>query len=250
MNPRGAVIVTGGSRGIGAAVAKAVAAQGFPVVVNFQRNESAATETVRAITGSGGRAVALRADVSKEDDVMRLFAAAEREFLLLYGLVNSAGITGGFARVEKVSAATVQSVLQVNVAGTMLCCREAVKRMSTVNGASGGAIVNISSLAARIGGGGEWVHYAASKGAINTLTIGLAREVASEGIRVNCVAPGHIATEIHAAAGVPDRMDRVKGTIPMQRPGTAEEVAAGVLWLLSPEASYVTGTILEVGGGR
>lgn len=250
MNLRGAVVVTGGSRGIGAAVAKAAAGRGFPVVVNFERNERAAAETVKEIAAAGGCAIAVRGHVGHEEDVVRLFEATDREFSSLYGLVNNAGITGGFSRVENVGASAVRSVLQVNVLGTVLCCREAVKRMSTARGGRGGAIVNVSSLAAKIGGGGEWVHYAASKGAINTLTIGLAREVATEGIRVNCVAPGHIATELHAAAGAPDRMERVKGTIPMQRPGTAEEVAAGVLWLLSPEASYVTGTILEVGGGR
>jgi NAD(P)-dependent dehydrogenase (short-subunit alcohol dehydrogenase family) len=250
MNLRGAVIVTGGSRGIGAAVAKAAASQGFPVVVNFERNERAAAKTVEEIVEAGGRAIAVRANVGHEEDVVRLFEATDREFSSLYGLVNNAGITGGFARMENVSTPTLQRVMAVNVLGTMLCCREAVKRISTARGGRGGAIVNISSLAAKIGGGGEWIHYAASKGAINTLTIGLAREVAAEGIRVNCVAPGHISTELHAAAGAPDRMERVKGTIPMQRPGTAQEVAAGVLWLLSPEASYVTGTILEVGGGR
>ena len=250
MSERGAVIVTGGSRGIGEAVSKAMAAQGYPVVVNFESNEKTAAVTVGEITASGGRAVAVRGNVGREEDVLRLFEAADREFSFLHGLVNNAGITGGFARVESVSAATVQDVMQVNVVGAFLCCREAVKRMSTAKGGRGGAIVNISSLAGRIGGGGEWVHYAASKGAIHTLTVGLAREVATEGIRVNCVAPGHIATELHAAAGAPDRMERVKGTIPMQRPGTPREVAAGVAWLLSPEAAYVTGTILEIGGGR
>jgi NAD(P)-dependent dehydrogenase (short-subunit alcohol dehydrogenase family) len=250
MSAPGAVMVTGGGRGIGAAVAKAAAAKGFPVVVSFERNEHAAAVTVQEIVSAGGRAIAVRANVSREEDVLRLFDAADREFPSIYGLVNSAGITGGFARVENVSAAAVKAVLEVNVLGTMLCCREAVKRMSTAGGGRGGAIVNISSLAARIGSAGEWVHYAASKGAVNSLTLGLAREVAAEGIRVNGVAPGHIATEIHAASGAPDRMERVKGTIPMLRPGTPEEVAAGVLWLLSPEASYVTGTILEIGGGR
>jgi len=250
MSERGAIIVTGGSRGIGAAISKALAAQGYPVVVNFLSNEKAAAATVEQITGAGGRALAVRGNVGSEEDVLRLFEAADREFSHVYGLVNNAGITGGFARVESVSASTVQTTFQVNVVGAFLCCREAVKRMSTAKSGRGGAIVNISSLAGKIGGGGEWVHYAASKGALHTLTVGLAREVATEGIRVNCVAPGHIMTELHAAAGAPDRMERVKGTIPMQRPGTPEEVAAGVKWLLSPEASYVTGTILEIGGGR
>jgi NAD(P)-dependent dehydrogenase (short-subunit alcohol dehydrogenase family) len=250
MSAPGAVLITGASRGIGAAIAKAAARQGYPVVVNFQNNEKAAAETVQEIAAAGGHAVAVRADIGHEEDVKRLFEAADREFSSIYGLVNNAGITGGFSRVANASASAVEAVLQVNVLGAILSCREAVKRMSTLKGGQGGAIVNISSLAAKIGGGGEWVHYAASKGAINTLTIGLAREVATEGIRVNCVAPGHIATELHRAAGAPDRMERVKNTIPMQRPGTAAEVAAAVLWLLSPEASYVTGAILEVGGGR
>ena len=246
----GALIVTGGSRGIGAAISRLAASQGFPVIVNFASNEKAAAATVNEIASAGGRALAVQANVGREEDIVRLFAAADREFGSVQALVNNAGVTGGFARVENVSAAALQEVLQVNLLGPILCCREAVKRMSTSRGGRGGAIVNISSLAARIGGAGEWVHYAASKGAINTLTIGLAPEVAAEGIRVNAVAPGHIATEIHAAAGAPDRMERLKSTVPIQRPGTPEEVAAGVVWLLSPAASYVTGTILEIGGGR
>jgi len=247
---RGACIVTGGSRGIGAAISKLAASQGFPVIVNFERNEKAATATVHEIVAAGGRAAAVQANVSREEDIVRLFEAADREFTIVEALVNNAGITGGFARVGNVSASAVREVLQVNVLGPILCCREAVKRMSTAKGGRGGAIVNISSLAARVGSPGEWVHYAASKGAVNSLTIGLAREVAAEGIRVNAVAPGHIITELHAAAGAPDRMERLKGTVPIQRAGTPEEVAAGVVWLLSPAASYVTGTILEIGGGR
>jgi NAD(P)-dependent dehydrogenase (short-subunit alcohol dehydrogenase family) len=165
-------------------------------------------------------------------------------------LVNNAGITGGFARVDETTHPMLERLMAVNVIGPMLCLREAVKRMSTRYGYSGGSIVNISSLAARTGGAGEWVHYAASKGAIDTLTIGLAREVANEGIRVNAVSPGLVETDLHAAAGAPDRPARLSSTIPMKRPGTVDEIAAGVLWLLSPEASYVTGTILEIGGGR
>jgi len=179
-----------------------------------------------------------------------MFVAAERELGPIQGLVNNAGVTGGFARVEEVTAEAIRKVLSVNVAGTILCSREAVRRVSTRRGGTGGAIVNISSRAAHTGAAGEWVHYAASKGAIDSFTIGLAREVATEGIRVNAVAPGLIATELHAANGEPGRLQRLMGTIPMQRSGLPEEVAEGVLWLLSPAASYTTGAILEMGGGR
>ena len=246
----GALIVTGASRGIGAAIARLAAQHGFDVAVNFSRDESAANEVVRTITEAGGRAVSICADVAREKEVIRLFDTAERELGRLAALVNNAGITGGFARVETLDAEALSQVLAVNVAGTILCSREAVRRMSVRHGGKGGVIVNISSLAARTGGAGEWVHYAATKGAVNTFTIGLAREVANEGIRVNAVAPGLIETDLHAANGAPDRLERLSPTVPMQRPGTAEEVAQGVLWLLSPAASYTTGTILEIGGGR
>ncbi|WP_220195829.1 SDR family oxidoreductase [Ktedonospora formicarum] len=247
---QGAVIVTGASRGIGAAVARLVGAHGFPVAVNFAKGETAAQEVVLQIIASGGRAIAIQGDVASEDDVMRIFETTMSELGPLQGLVNNAGITGGFARVEEVQAETIRRVLEVNITGAILCAREAVKNMSLRRGGRGGAIVNISSLAARLGGTGEWVHYAASKGAINSFTIGLAREVAQEGIRVNAVAPGLIETELHALSGAPDRVERMSPTVPMQRAGTAEEVAEGVLWLLSPAASYTTGTILEIGGGR
>jgi len=185
-----------------------------------------------------------------EADILRLFQKTEEELGPIYGLVNNAGITGGFSRVEALQAPSLAQVLATNVAGTILCAREAVKRMSTRHGGRGGVIINISSLAARTGGAGEWVHYAASKGAVNSFTVGLAREVASEGIRVNAVSPGLIETELHATNGAPDRLERLSPTIPLKRPGSPTEVAEGVLWLLSDAASYTTGTILEIGGGR
>jgi NAD(P)-dependent dehydrogenase (short-subunit alcohol dehydrogenase family) len=243
-------IVTGASRGIGAAIAKLLGANGYAVAVNYARDEAAAQSVVEHITGAGSRAVAIQADVSREADVLRLFESAERELGPIGALVNNAAITGGFARVEEVGSAALAQMLAVNVAGTILCAREAVRRMSTRRGGAGGAIVNISSIAARTGGVGEWVHYAASKGAVNTFTIGLAREVATEGIRVTAVAPGLVETGLHAANGEPGRIARLSPSIPMQRAGTPEEIAQGVLWLLSDAASYVTGTILEIGGGR
>jgi NAD(P)-dependent dehydrogenase (short-subunit alcohol dehydrogenase family) len=218
--------------------------------VNFATGAAEARSVVEEIVSMGGRACAVQADVALEADVVRLFEAAERELGPIKALVNNAGITGGFSRVDSVSAKTLERVLAVNVTGAILCAREAVRRMSTSRGGTGGAIVNISSRAAKIGSAGEWVHYAASKGAIDSFTIGLAREVATEGIRVNAVAPGLVETGLHAAHGAPDRLDRLAATIPMHRPGTAQEVAEGVLWLLSPAASYTTGAILEIGGGR
>jgi NAD(P)-dependent dehydrogenase (short-subunit alcohol dehydrogenase family) len=244
------LVVTGGSRGIGAAVARLAGSRGYSVAVNFLSNEAAAQGVVEEIRSTGGSAVAIRGDVASEPDIIRLFEEAEQELGPICGLVNNAGVTGGFSRVETLEAASLAQVLTANIGGTILCAREAVKRMSTRRGGRGGVIVNISSLAARTGGAGEWVHYAASKGAIDTFTIGLAREVASEGIRVNAVAPGLIETEIHAANGAPDRLERLSPTIPLGRPGSPTEVAEGVFWLLSDAASYTTGTILEIGGGR
>jgi NAD(P)-dependent dehydrogenase (short-subunit alcohol dehydrogenase family) len=246
----GTLIVTGASRGIGAAIARLAGTYGYGVVVNFASDEAAADRVVRSIVQAGGRAIAVQADISKEAEILQLFQKAERELGTIAALVNNAAITGGFSRVESLSAEALARVLAVNVAGAMLCAREAVRRMSTRHGGAGGSIVNISSRAARSGSAGEWVHYAASKGAIDSFTIGLAREVATEGIRVNAVAPGLIETELHAANGAPDRLERLAPSIPMQRAGTADEVAEGVLWLLSPKASYTTGAILEVGGGR
>lgn len=246
----GLVIVTGASRGIGAAIATLAGQSGFPVAVNFVSNEAAAQTVVDNVCKSGGRAVAIQGDMSREADIMRLFETAEHELGPVQGLVNNAAIGGGFARVDAVTAETLAQVFKLNISGAFLCAREAVRRMSTRRGGKGGAIVNISSALARLGGAGEWVHYAASKGAINTFTIGLAREVADEGIRVNAVAPGLIDTEMHAANGAPDRLSRMAPSIPMRRAGTPQEVAEGVLWLLSPVASYVTGTIMEISGGR
>jgi len=246
----GTLVVTGGSRGIGAAIALLAGKRGYAVAVNFATGRTEAASAVDEIATAGGRALAVQADISDEAQIVRMFQTAEQELGPIKGLVNNAGITGGFARVESVTARALAEVMAVNVSGAILCAREAVKRMSTRLGGSGGAIVNISSRAAHTGGAGEWVHYAASKGAIDSFTIGLAREVATEGIRVNAVAPGLIETGIHAANGEPGRLLRLTPTIPMQRAGTPEEVAEGVLWLLSPAASYVTGAVVEMGGGR
>jgi NAD(P)-dependent dehydrogenase (short-subunit alcohol dehydrogenase family) len=218
--------------------------------VNYANDQAAAQRVVDHLTAAGSRAVAIQADVSREADVLRLFETAGRELGPVRALVNNAAITGGFARVEAIEGGALAQMLAVNVAGTILCAREAVRSMSTRRGGLGGSIVNLSSLAARTGGAGEWVPYAASKGAVNSFTIGLAREVATEGIRVNAVAPGLVETGLHAANGEPGRLARLSPTIPMQRAGTPEEIAQGVLWLLSDAALYVTGTILEIGGGR
>ena len=244
-------MVTGGSRGIGAAIAKLLGANGYNVAINYASDQAAAQQVLNYLTGVGSRSVAIQGDVSQEADVVRIFEIAQRELGPIRALVNNAAITGGFARVDQIDSAALTRMLAVNVAGPMLCAREAVRRMSTKHaGGQGGAIVNISSLAARTGSAGEWVHYAASKGAVNSFTIGLAREVANEGIRVNAVAPGLVDTELHAANGEPGRLKRMTPTIPIGRPASADEIAQGVLWLLSDAASYVTGTILEIGCGR
>jgi NAD(P)-dependent dehydrogenase (short-subunit alcohol dehydrogenase family) len=246
----GTLIVTGGSRGIGAAISRMAAARGYAVAVNYQRDQGSANAVVEELQQKGGRAAAIQADVAVEREVLRLFETAERSLGTLSALVNNAGITGGFARVDAVDAAMLERLLAVNVMGAILCAREAVRRLSTTHGGAGGAIVNISSRAAQLGSAGEWVHYAASKAALDALTIGLGREVATEGIRVNAVAPGLVDTDIHAANGDPGRLARLMPTIPMGRAGKAEEIAEAVLWLLSPAASFVTATILNVGGGR
>ncbi len=242
--------MTGASRGIGAAVARLAAARGYAVAVNYSGGELDANEVVKAIVSSGGLAIPIRADVSKEDAIVNMFETAETQLGPIKALVNNAAVTGGFARVDEVSAPALQTVFAVNVIGAMLCAREAVRRMSTKHDGTGGAIVNISSRAAHTGSPGEWVHYAASKGAIDSFTVGLAREVATEGIRVNAVAPGLVDTGLHASNGDPGRLKRLMGTIPMGRAGTPEEIAHAVLWLLSDESSYTTGAILEVGGAR
>jgi len=246
----GTLIVTGGGRGIGAAIARLAARHGYAVAVNYVADEGSASGVVREIEKNNGRASAICADVSKEQEVVQLFENAERDLGRVVALVNNAGITGGFSRLEDVEAATFERALAVNVAGALLCAREAVRRMSKRHGGAGGAIVNISSRAARLGSAGEWIHYAMTKGAIDTLTIGLAREVASEGIRVNAVAPGLVETDIHAAAGDPDRPQRLAPVIPLGRGAQPEEIAEAVLWLLSPSAAYITGAILPASGGR
>jgi NAD(P)-dependent dehydrogenase (short-subunit alcohol dehydrogenase family) len=244
------LIVTGGGRGIGAATATLAAERGYSICINYRQNRAAAEAVAATIEATGARAVAVAADVSLEADVGRLFATCDDVLGSVDALVNNAGILETQMRVEGIDAARLQRIFATNVIGTFLCAREAVRRMSTRNGGNGGAIVNVSSGAARLGGPGEYVDYAASKGAIDTFTIGLAKEVAEEGIRVNGVRPGFIYTDIHASGGEPGRVDRVKTLVPMKRGGTVAEVASAILWLLSDEASYTTGTFIDVTGGR
>lgn len=246
----GALLVTGGGRGIGAATACLAAQHGWAVAVNYSANSLAADEVVRQIRAAGGRAMAVQADVSREAEVVRMFEQVDAKFGPLGGLVNNAGVVDVACRVDAMSVERLQRQWAVNVLGSFVCAREAVRRMSTHHGGTGGAIVNVSSVASRLGAPGQYVDYAACKGAIDTFTVGLAREVADEGIRVNAVRPGIIATDIHASGGQPDRAQRLAGSIPMQRPGLPEEVAAAIVWLLGPGASYTTGAVLDVGGGR
>jgi NAD(P)-dependent dehydrogenase (short-subunit alcohol dehydrogenase family) len=244
------LIVTGGARGIGAATARLAAAQGYAVAVNYRSDRASADAVVAEIVGAGGTAIAVSGDVASEQEVVRLFTTVDRQLGPLDALVNNAGILETQARLDAMDGARLQRVLATNVIGSLLCAREAVRRMSTARGGAGGAIVNLSSVAARLGAPNEYLDYAASKGAIDTMTIGLAKEVAGEGIRVNAVRPGIIYTDIHARGGEPGRVDRLKGTVPMGRGGTPEEVAQAILWLLSDAAAYVTGTIIDVTGGR
>jgi len=243
------VIITGGSRGIGRAAAIAAAARGFRVVVGYVSNKAAAEEVVALIGASNGRAIAVKCDVGSERDILALFKAAD-DFGVLGALVNNAGIVGPTARVEDMSAERIARMMAVNVTGSILCAREAVKRMSTRHGGAGGVIVNLSSVAARLGSANTYVDYAASKGAVDTFTVGLGHEVAGEGIRVAAIRPGLIDTEIHASGGEPDRAHRLSSTVPMKRVGSAEEIANAIVWLMSDQASYVTSTILDVSGGR
>ena len=243
------VIITGGSRGIGRATALAAAARGFHVVVGYASNQKAGDDVVRQIEARNGKAIAVKCDVGVEADILALFKAADA-FGTLAVLVNNAGIVGPTMRVDQMSADRIQHIMTVNITGSFLCAREAVKRMSTKHGGKGGVIVNISSAAAKFGSANTYVDYAASKGAIDTFTVGLGQEVATEGIRVAGIRPGLIDTEIHAASGEPDRAHRLAPMVPMKRIGKAEEIADAVLWLMSDEASYVTGAILDVSGGR
>lgn len=246
----GVLIVTGGSRGIGAATARLAAERGYDVCVNYRRDDRAAQEVVAAVERAGRRGSAVAADVASETDVARLFDVVDRTLGRVTALVNNAGVLEAQARVEHIDGARLARVFAVNVTGAFLCAKEAVRRMSTAHGGSGGSIVNVSSRAAALGSPGEYVDYAASKAALDVLTIGLAREVATEGIRVNSVRPGIIRTDIHASGGEPGRVDRLGPTVPMHRGGEAIEVARAILWLLSDEASYSTGAILDVSGGR
>ncbi|MEM7129131.1 MAG: SDR family oxidoreductase [Chloroflexota bacterium] len=244
------IIITGASRGIGAATALQAAQQGYAVCVNYVRNQDAANRLVAKINDMGGKAISVQADVAVEADILRLFETVDNELGPLTALVNNAGILETQMRVEEMTAKRLNRIFTTNITGSFLCTREAIKRMSTKHGGSGGAIVNVSSAASRLGSAGEYVDYAASKGAIDTMTTGLSVEVAAEGIRVNCVRPGFIYTDIHTDGGEPGRVDRVKEFVPMKRGGQPEEVAAAIMWLLSDDASYATGTFIDLAGGR
>jgi NAD(P)-dependent dehydrogenase (short-subunit alcohol dehydrogenase family) len=247
---QGVILITGGSRGIGAAAARLAAARGHAVCVNYRQGRAAADALVAEMTAAGGQAIAVQADVAVEAEVVRLFERCDADLGRVTGLVNNAGILERQARLEAVDRGRLERVFATNVFGAFACAREAVRRMSTRHGGAGGAIVNVSSVAARTGSPGEYVDYAASKGALDSMTIGLAHEVAQEGIRVNGVRPGFIYTEMHASGGEPGRVDRVKAFVPLRRGGTADEVAQAILWLLSPESSFTTGSFIEVAGGR
>lgn len=244
------LLVTGASRGIGAATALLAARKGYAVAVNYASNEAAAAEVVAAIRASGGRAIAVQADVAHEDQVLRMFAQVDAQLGRLTALVNNAGVVDRSQRVDEMSVERLKRMFAINVIGSFVCAREAVRRMSTRHGGRGGAIVNVSSAASRLGSPAQYVDYAAAKGAIDVLTVGLAKEVGGEGIRVNAVRPGLIETDIHASGGLPNRVRELQHQVPMQRGGTAEEVAQAIVWLLSPEASYTTMSLVDVSGGR
>ena len=246
----GVIVITGGGRGIGAATARLAAAHGYTVCVNYRENEAAASGVVEDIKGSGGQAIAVAADISSEPDVERLFRTVDSRLGRVTALVNNAGILETQIRVEDCDAARLERLFRANVIGSFLCAREAVRRMSRRHGGQGGAIVNVSSAASRLGSAGEYVDYAASKGAIDTLTIGLSQEVAGEGIRVNAVRPAFIYTDMHASGGEPGRVDRLSHSLPLGRGGHPEEVAHAILWLLSDQASYATGTFIDLAGGK
>jgi len=243
------MIITGGGRGIGAETAKLAAKQGYAVCVNYLSDAKAAENLLRELS-LGKKAIAVAGDVSKEEDVLKIFAETDKALGRVTALVNNAGVVDRSQRVETITAARLARMFAINVTGSFLCAREAVKRMSTKHGGKGGTIVNVSSMAAKLGGAGDYVDYAASKGAIDSLTVGLAKEVGAEGIRVNAVRPGVIRTEIHATSGDPGRVERIGASAPLQRGGDAEEVARAILWLASAEASYITGALLDVSGGR
>ncbi|MRD48787.1 SDR family oxidoreductase [Caenimonas koreensis] len=244
------LLVTGASRGIGAATALLAAEKGYAVAVNYATNRHAADEVVASIRAIGGRAIAMQGDVAHEDQVMALFEHVDRELGPLTALVNNAGVVDMKSRVDEMSHERLRRMFDINVIGSIICAREAVRRMSTLHGGRGGAIVNVSSAASRLGAPGQYVDYAAAKGAIDAFTVGLAKEVAAEGIRVNAVRPGLIETDIHASGGIPDRVAQLAHQVPMQRGGTALEVAQAIVWLLSPDASYTTMSLVDVSGGR
>lgn len=244
------LLITGGSRGIGAATALLAAQDGWAVAVNYASNQAAANQIVQTIVQAGGQAIAVQGDVADEGQITRMFATVDEQLGPVTGLVNNAGVVDVTARVEDMSWQRLERMMRINVLGTFACAKEAIRRMSTRHGGQGGVIVNLSSVAARLGAPSQYVDYAASKGAIDTFTVGLSKELAAENIRVNAVRPGVIDTDIHASGGLPNRARDLAPQIPMQRPGTAEETAQAIVWLLSDKASYVTGTCLDVTGGR
>ncbi|MCW8157638.1 SDR family oxidoreductase [Stutzerimonas stutzeri] len=244
------MLITGASRGIGAATARLAARQGYALCLNYHQNEDAASQVLQQVRAAGVSAITIKADVADEGQVLHMFEIVDREFGRLDVLVNNAGMLEQQMRLEQMDAARWTRVLGANVIGSFLCAREAIRRMSTQHGGQGGSIINLSSIAARLGAPGEYIDYAAAKGAIDSMTVGLAKEVAGEGIRVNAVRPGVIHTDIHASGGEPDRIERVKASVPMGRGGQAEEIAEAILWLASEQASYTTGALLDVSGGR